>query len=199
MTALNAPSANHTTKELLWLSCREKRCCHNTRVIVNGRDIWRIARTLDLAPWDFTLYCAAHPQAADAFQLEPGGVTYQIILSKRGSIGARGAPCTFLWKLADGHAQCGLGALRPIACQCYPAMLVEGALCVDSAACSCRRWSLLDVDAAAERIQLNQMLAETAAYAALVARWNRGLREARSYREYCDYLLRTYDAAEART
>jgi hypothetical protein len=198
MISQQAPAATHTTKELLWLSCREKRCCHATRVIISGRDLWRIARTLDLAPWDFTLYCPAHPQAADAFQLEPGGPSYQVILAKRGPVTGRGAACAFLWKLTDGHAQCGLGSLRPMACQCYPSLLIEGALCVDSTSCSCRRWSLLDVDPAAERLQLDRMLAETASYAALVATWNRNLQQACTYQAYCSYLLAAYDAEEAR-
>jgi hypothetical protein len=46
-------------------------------------------------------------------------------LAKRGKVGPKGAPCFFLWKLADGHAQCGLGTLRPRVCLSYPALLVD--------------------------------------------------------------------------
>src|SRR5579859_3409360 len=88
-----------STKELLWLGCRQKTCCHGTRVIVSGKDVWRIARTLDVRPWDFTVYCDALEGAIDGFQLAPNGPLYQTVLSKRGKVGPRGAPCFFLWKL----------------------------------------------------------------------------------------------------
>ena len=127
-------------KELYWLGCREKSCCHNTRVVITGKDVCRICRTMELQPWDFTLYSEAPQGAVDAFRLEPGGPVYQVILAKRGPLGPGGAPCIFLWKLADGHAQCGLGQLRPMVCQTYPALLIDDMLCVESSACSIVAW-----------------------------------------------------------
>ncbi len=123
-------------KELLWLGCREKTCCHNTKVILTGRDVWRIAQALELQPWDFTLYCDAEESAVDGFQLAPGGPFYEVMLAKRGAVGSSGAPCIFLWRLADGHAQCGLGGMRPLPCQVYPAVLVEGMLACQDGACT---------------------------------------------------------------
>lgn len=182
-------------KELLWLGCREKICCHTTRVIISGRDMARIARTMQVAPWDFTVYCDALEGAIDGFQLAPGGPAYQVALAKRGPVGPRGAPCLFLWKLADGHAQCGLGSLRPLACQTYPALLVDGLLRVESSACTCRRWSTVDLDEERERAQIEQMLAEAAKYSDVVAAWNRRLADqpgARTYPEFCAYVLAAY-------
>lgn len=188
-----------TNKDLLWLGCREKACCHNSRVIISGRDLWRLSRTLDLAPWLFTRYCEAVDRAPDGFLLEPAGPRYQIVLAKRGAIGSAGAPCIFLWKLADGHAQCGLGALRPSVCQSYPAYLSEGLLCTDSSACTCRRWSLVDLDPQQAAASVAQTLAEAEAYAQVVATWNeQAARAGRpyTYREFCAYLLDLYDQRE---
>lgn len=190
--AVAAPAA----RDLLWLACREKTCCRTTRVIVTGLDVWRIARALDLAPWDFTRYGAAVEGAADGFQLAPGGPLYQIYLAKRGPVGPQGAPCLFLWQLADGHAQCGLGALRPRACQSYPALLLDGVLCVDGASCTCRRWSLTDLDQARELALAETFLAEGAEYAGLVAAWNAALTPGsgeRGYVEFCRHLMAEYD------
>jgi Fe-S-cluster containining protein len=181
-----------STKELLWLSCREKTCCHNSRVIVTGLDMWRISQALDLAPWEFTMYTDAVEGAPDAFQLEPGGRPFQVILAKRGEVGPHGAPCIFLWKLADGHAQCGLGALRPLVCLSYPAVLVDDMLRVEGGHCTCRRWSLLDLDAGRELALIEQLLAEAAAYGEMVAAWNEQLHdlaETRPFRDFCAYIL----------
>jgi Fe-S-cluster containining protein len=164
-------------------------------VIVSGKDIWRISQAIEVAPWDFTLYSEAIEGAVDGFQLEPGGPAYQVVLSKRGEVGPQGAPCIFLWKLADGHAQCGLGALRPMVCQAYPALLVDDLLCVESSACTCRRWSTVDLDHDAEVARLEQVLREAAEYSEIVAAWNQGLAQephTRTYQEFCAYVLDAY-------
>jgi len=185
-----------STKELLWLGCRDKTCCHTTRVIVTGLDLWRISRNLMLAPWNFVVYAEAMPEAADAFQLKAGGPGYQVLLAKRGKVGPQGAPCIFLWKLADHHAQCGLGSLRPSICQAYPSVLIDDVLCVDSRACSCRRWSTQDVDIEAETQRLNAVLGEAQEYAEIVAEWNARLEPGaseRTFREFCAAILDAYD------
>jgi Fe-S-cluster containining protein len=182
-------------KELLWLACREKSCCHDTKVIIGGRDIWRIAQALEIMPWQFTLYTEALEGAPDGFGLEPDGPHYQVILAKQREAGPRGTPCIFLWKLADGHAQCGLGALRPLPCLTFPSVVSDGLLRVESTTCSCRRWTLNDVDPAREESLLGQMLEEAAEYSEVVARWNAGLQTGsagRTYREFCEYVLTEY-------
>lgn len=182
-------------KELLWLACKEKSCCHNTKVIVSGRDVWRISQALELMPWQFTLYTEAVDGAPDAFSLEWGGPFFQMVLSKQNEVGPRGAACIFLWKLADGHAQCGLGGLRPLPCLTYPSVIADGLLRVESTTCSCRRWTVSDVDEGRERSLLTQMLEEAAEYSEIIARWNKGLQtsaDSATYREFCTYVIDEY-------
>jgi Fe-S-cluster containining protein len=181
----------HSTKELLWLACRDKTCCLNSRVIITGLDMWRISQALELAPWDFTMYTHAVEGAPDAFQLAADGPSFQVILGKRGEVGTHGAPCIFLWQLADGHAQCGLGALRPLICQSYPAVLIDDLLRVDGSHCTCRRWSLADLDAAHELALIGQLLEETAAYGEIVTAWNRALQRdvEQTFRDFCSHVL----------
>lgn len=184
-----------STKELYWLGCREKTCCHNTKVIITGKDMWRIRHAMEIQPWDFTLYAEAPEGAVDGFQLEAGGPAYQVMLSKRRQVDQAGAPCIFLWKLADGHAQCGLGQLRPMVCQSYPALLVDNMLYVESSACTCRRWSVTDLDHDAEIDRLNRVLEEAAEYSEIVARWNDELERlagVRTYRQFCEFVLQYY-------
>ena len=181
-----------STKELLWLSCREKSCCQSSRVFITGLDMWRISEALELAPWDFTMYTDAVEGAPDAFQLSCDGPFFQVILGKRGETGPQGAACIFLWKLADGHAQCGLGALRPLVCLSYPAVLIDDILRVDESRCSCRRWSLVDLDADSEMELIEQLMDEKAKYSEIVVAWNqqlRGIAGAQAFRDFCAYVL----------
>jgi len=163
-------------------------------VVVTGRDVTRICGALSMQPWDVAVACPAEEGAVDGFQLGRGGRANQLALVKRTE--PDGA-CTFLWKLNDGHAQCGLGALRPGVCQAYPAVMVDGVLCANSSACTCRRWSVLDLDGDADRDLLRTLAQEQAEYAAIVQRWNQGLPpapERRTYRQFCAYLLEAYAA-----
>lgn len=186
------------TKELLWLACREKSCCHASKVIITGKDMWRISQALELSPWDFTRYCDAGSDAPDGFQLSPAGEQFQIVLKKRGRVTSQGAPCTFLWKLADGHAQCGLGDLRPRVCAAYPAILVDDILRAESGCCTCRRWSVGDLDEAKDRALLRQVLDDAAEYAGMVEEWNAALSGERSYVDYCLHIGREYSRRHAR-
>src|SRR2546425_854710 len=165
-------TAPATARELLWLACRQKTCCHGARVIVTGRDVWRIATTLEAAPWDFTRYAPAQAGAPDAFRLEPEGQAYQVVLAKRGRVTSRGAPCIFLWKVGDGHAQCGLGATRPLVCQTYPAAMADGLLRAEGTGCTCRRWSVLDLDHDRGRALLDAAQGELAEECGVVAAWD---------------------------
>lgn len=182
-----------TRRELLWLACREKTCCH-AKVLVTGHDVRRICATLSVKPWDVVTAVVAEAGAPDGFRLSPGGRFHQLALVKRP--GPERA-CTFLWKVNDGHAQCGLGELRPGVCQAYPAVIVDGMLCANSSACTCRRWSVFDLDGDADRSLLRTLAAEQSEYVALVGRWNEQLGEKRTFRQYCTWLLDAYAGAPA--
>jgi hypothetical protein len=152
---------------------------------------------MELMPWHFTRYVDAPEGAPDGFRLAPGGPDYQVVLAKRGEIGPKGAPCIFLLTLNDGHAQCGLGELRPAACHVYPATLVDNLLRCEGRACTCRRWSVLDLDADRDRARLNRMLEEAEEYCRVVTDWNGqidGGKETRTYRDFCLYVLGAYRA-----
>ncbi len=136
---MDAPSG-----ELRWLACREKSCCHDSMVVIGGRDLWRIATMLEVAPWDFTRPTPAEAEAAGAFRLEAGGGPHQIVLARRGRSPARRAPCVFLWKLGDGHAQCGLGSSRPLACRSRPAAPMNGQPRPSGYGCTCLPRSVVD-------------------------------------------------------
>ena len=185
-----------TRRELLWLACREKTCCH-AKVLVTGHDVRRICDTLSVKPWDVVTACAAEAGAPDGFRLSAGGRFNQLALVRRP--GPEKA-CTFLWKVNDGHAQCGLGDLRPGVCQAYPAVIVDGMLCANSSACTCRRWSVFDLDGDADRALLRTLAAEQAQYVGLVRRWNDEVTAAPAgtkwtFRQFCTWLLDAYRGA----
>jgi hypothetical protein len=188
-----------TRKELLWLSCRQKTCCIATKVVIQGRDMWRITSAMEVMPWTYTRYTEAAPDTVDGFRLAPGGPLYQVVLAKRGEVGPEGAPCFFLMTLNDGHAQCGLGPLKPVTCQVYPAVLADNLLRAESGTCTCRRWSLLDLDVERDTSLLNDMLDQAAEYKEIVEGWNNQLDitdEPRTYRDFCRYVIDAYSALE---
>jgi dihydroneopterin aldolase len=80
-------------------------------------------------------------------------------------------------------------------CQAYPALLVDDLLCVESSACTCRRWSTVDLDHDSEVARLEQVLREAAEYSEIVAAWNQSLEQEphmRTYQDFCAYVLDAY-------
>lgn len=188
-----------TAKAATWLACKQKTCCHNTWVIPTGRDIWRIARALQTPPWTFLLYFQAADQRGDCFQLDHSGRQFRLALAK-GRPWRKGAPtpCIFLLRTRDGAHRCGLGDLRPSACQAFPSELAGGVLRLRAdAGCTCRAWTLADVDIAEEITLVKAREAAGNEYAAVVARWNARFTGAPAaactFQDYCAYLLAEYD------
>jgi Fe-S-cluster containining protein len=179
------------------LRCREKTCCTYYAVYLTGDEIVRVARTLDAPPWSFTMAVPAVP-AVDAFALDHTAQRYRAALTKLPADDA-GERCIFLLRLSEGTARCGLGESRPAPCRTFPVELHEGALRVSAEGCTCRAWSLDDVDPEAERASL---LAESRArdeYAGFVRNWNAYVAAAGTerfaYPDFCRFLLDQYAAA----
>jgi hypothetical protein len=193
-----------TTKEAIWLACKPKACCYNAIVVPSGRDVWRIARALHAVPWSFVKYFPGAPDRPDSFALDRSEARFRLVLDKQPSKRAKTpAPCIFLLRTRHGHHRCGLGALRPAICQSFPSELVDGVLCVrNDAGCTCRIWSLADVDLAEETARVEARQAEAVEYHQVVARWNALVDAAApttrtDFVAYCDFLLRAYDELEA--
>ncbi|MBX6772540.1 MAG: hypothetical protein IRY83_12495 [Chloroflexi bacterium] len=189
-------------KEEIWLACRPKTCCAAV-VIPSGRDIWRIARALGTPPWSFLVYFPTPTPRRDAFILDTSGRRFRIALAKQPSRRTvMPPPCIFLLRTGAGSHRCGLGANRPLACQAFPARLVGEVLCLDPRGCTCRAWTLADVDIAHERALAARCQAEAEEYVAVVEAWNRRVAAGAvgphpDFPAYCDYLMRTYDALAA--
>jgi Fe-S-cluster containining protein len=191
-------------KESLWLSCKRKDCCHAGFVIPTGRDVWRIARALETPPWSFAMYFATAQARRDAFALDQSEKRYRIALGKRKPIRAKAPPpCIFLLRTRQGHHRCGLGDLRPSVCKSILTAERDGILYVENdAGCTCRDWSIVDVDVEDERSLLHTRQDDGDHYCAVVADWNKRVETAPSeqrfdFFQYCTYLLDTYDAIAA--
>ena len=190
-------------KEAIWLACKAKRCCSLSIVVPTGRDVWRIARTLDVPPAAFLRCLPATQPRRDAFMLDGSGQTYRAVLDKRRSRRSTSMPCVFLLRTRSGHHRCGLGDLRPLVCRAFPAELDEGVLCLtNDGRCSCRTWSLADVDIAEEVKLVETRQRDAEEYCAIVGRWNARVKAGPTgvsygFDEYCAYLLEAYDALPA--
>ncbi len=192
-----------TRKEVLWLSCKEKVCCIVPTVVPTGYDVWRIARALDVPPWSFLIYFRTLVPARDAFALDATGPQFRLALAKQGGFIARRPkrpPCIFLLRLRDGSRRCGLGDLRPLVCRSFPAEVQRGVVTLrQDGGCTCRHWTLADVEIEEERALVERRQVEAERYCAVVAEWNARVAAAPpgagfDFLDYCRYLMETYDA-----
>ena len=191
------------TREAAWLACEAKSCCA-VPVIPTGRDVWRIARALEVPPWSFVRYFEAREPSADAFALDRDGARNRLVLAKQESE-QKPPPCIFLTSTRHGYHRCGLGGLRPGHCRSFPADLVGGVLCMrNDLGCTCRTWTMVDVDVAEARAAVLQRDAEVEEYRSVVAEWNRRCAAALAlgrevdFFEFCEFLIDTYDEMDKR-
>jgi Fe-S-cluster containining protein len=188
---------NLTRRESTWLSCAAKTCCRTSIVVVTGRDVWRIARALDAPPHTFLVYFASPEPRRDAFALDHSDRRFRLALAKHAPKRKGALPsCVFLLRTRQGQHRCGLGELRPRVCKTFPCTMSSGMLHVsDGGACSCRRWSLADVDLADEIPLVRERQADAEEYCDVVARWNEQVRSSagpRDFGSYCQYLIGAY-------
>jgi len=194
-----------TKKEAIWLSCAQKTCCY-AAVIPTGQDVWRIARALGTPPPSFLVYFQTPQPRRDAFLLDRSGRSFRIALSKgkkaRPTRTNKPAPCIFLVRLRRGQHRCGLGDLRPNVCRTFPSEVVDGVVCIrPDHGCTCREWTLTDVDLSEEMDILDERQAGAEAYCQLVASWNARILSSpddvdHDFTSFCAYLMAAYDEIE---
>ncbi|MHB8146766.1 MAG: YkgJ family cysteine cluster protein [Vulcanimicrobiaceae bacterium] len=178
-----------------WLRCPVKTCCSYYSVFVTGDDVARIARTLAVPPWTFTAALPCRDEELGAFALDRSDKRFRIALV-RIRVSAENEPfCTFLVRVPDGTARCGLGAGRPATCRTFPAQLIDGGIQFETSGCTCD-WS----GAVGDSQDTALLRAEEQArrrYAAVVTAWNDYVARLAepagiTYPDFCRYLLDTY-------
>jgi Fe-S-cluster containining protein len=156
----------------------------------------RLARMLRLEPWVFTAAVPVDGPYPDAFALGRSDQRYRLALIRVTSEARPEPACTFLIRLPDGAARCGLGESRPMPCRTFPSELVDGNLRVGGEACTCRKWTLDDVDALEERALLEVEGVMRRRYETIVAQWNdyaTGVDDANlTHRDFCSFLISAY-------
>jgi hypothetical protein len=166
-----------------WLTCATKTCCSDYRVMLTGDDAVRIARLLDVEPWQFTLAYPGPADADDGYLLAAGGERFRLALEHI-KIGELKPTCTFLVRLTGDAARCGLGADRPRPCRLVSAQL-----------CSCGRPD--ETDETFELSERAELAEARTAYRAHVQRWNAFVESDESvsftHRDFCRFLLDAYN------
>lgn len=188
-----------THKESIWLACKLKTCCYQRLVTVTGRDVWRIARALNLDPWSFLIYFEA-PAGPQTFILGHDQVHHRLALADRfGRQRMRAKPCIFLMRTRGGHRRCGLGDLRPLSCRTFPVQLADGEVCVPQATpCSCRQWTRSEMFVEQERPLVYELEDAREEFADVLARWNEHVLSTPadssfSLADFCSALMNMYD------
>jgi Fe-S-cluster containining protein len=189
-------------KEELWLQCRDKACCWNRTVYPTGADVQRIAKSIFVSPWHFTVALRADGEAPDAFALDHSAKRYRMALAKGGPPQHGGpTPCTFLIRTPDGTERCGLGDLRPATCHSFPCSLVDGKIRLANDMCTCRTWTADDIDVEGEAALLRAQVTAQETYHRIVASWNERVRtspdpERFELEDFGRYLLDAYAKIE---
>jgi Fe-S-cluster containining protein len=180
--------------ELLWLSCSAKRCCSTRTVLPTGGDIRRIATALDVVPESFLRAVPADPSDEAGAVLAPSWEPFRLALARR-PLKGRPATCSFLLTLGDDVARCGLGSVRPLPCQAFPAVGTSGVVQVASShGCTCRPWGLGDLDRHQSAALLRQEEEERRRDSVAIRAWNAraegfGTEAGWSFTDLCRYLF----------
>lgn len=154
-------------------------------VFLTGEDVVRIARSLHVTPWTFTVPIDAPLDADDAFALDTSERRFRLALG-RAFLGNE-THCAFLLDLPSGSSRCGLGELRPMACVAFPR--AGGG---ENCACD---WTGVALDDAASDAALARLDDERARYAQVVAAWNAFVvagGDAVEHRDFCRFVLHAY-------
>jgi hypothetical protein len=116
----------------------------------------------------------------------------------RRSLKGDAAACVFLLQLGPQAARGGLGALRPTACQSFPATGTPGMVRIDDEhPCTCCAWTLADLDRAQLSVLLRQEASERQGYHASIQAWNAQVGAALggqgfSFGDFCRFIMSTY-------
>jgi Fe-S-cluster containining protein len=157
-------------KEQLFTACAVKTCCEVDTVFPSATDTGRIARMLSVPASAFCVTEPAAPGDPDAFLLAGGPV--RVALAHRARPDGEPGGCIFLLRLPDGSGRCSLGSERPSPCLSFPCVIEDGVVAIGGESCTCRAWSLGEIDPVQERELLEREAREREDHRALAARWN---------------------------
>ncbi len=193
---------DQSTQETLWLTCAAKRCCTLRTVVVTGADIARIATTLDVPPESFLRMVPA-ASGEEGFALDGSAQRFHMALARRSGKSTT-TGCLFLIHVDDTVARCGLGSLRPRACQAFPATGSEHVVNISTdALCSCRTWTIANLDRGRARALLGRWNHEQERYHQLVRDWNAQVQAQGkgrfTFSDFCRYVLDAYKQGEVDT
>ena len=182
--------------EILWQHCAVKRCCCVRTVLPTGADIWRIATDLRVSPESFLRPVPA--PSAHGFALDHAQPLIYPALARR-TLSSQSAPCVFLLQFGDQASRCGINNLRPLPCQSFPAVGVAGQIDVDTApGCTCRSWSLAEIDREYASALLQQEAEERERYHEAMRAWNGAValtKRRYTFSNVCQYVLEAYEAS----
>lgn len=176
----------------------DARCCRSYTVHVTGEDAFRIACGTGLPMVQFLGYVTQAERSPTGFLLEPGGVTFDLVLDQAPSP-ERLKPCVFLRVDDAGLGRCGIYPIRPGACRRFPAVRIEGGGVGvrDGIVCPEGAWDGHPMDGLSWRTALAREQRDRELYAVVASEWNARVEAAgehtpRTFEAYLDYLSDAY-------
>jgi len=149
-------------------------CCRRLDIHLSAADVARLAAALDVPGESFVELALVEGSSADSFLLSATGPEYELVLARRAGGAGETDDCVFLLQLQDGSRRCGVHALRPLVCRCYPFFLEDMLLRVDADhLCPDDAFDSAQVEAAPQRIEIMRKVVERDVHRLLLDAWNR--------------------------
>ncbi len=177
----------------------DARCCRAYTVHVTGEDAFRIANGTGLPMVQFLGYVPQIERSDTGFLLEPGGVTFDLVLDQAPSPDPQ-KPCFFLRVDDGGLGRCGIYPIRPGACRRFPAVRLgngDGVGVRDGIVCPEGAWDGHPMDRLSWRTALEREQRDRELYAVVASEWNARVEAVgelgpRTFGAYLDHLSDTY-------
>ena len=162
---------------------------------MTGDDVARIARSLHIMPWEFTAAVRCEEPSEHGFALDRSAKRYRLALLRTFTKKSPDPACTFLFRLRDGTARCGLGEGRPAPCKTFPLVVRGGAVSLEPAGCTCA-WDDVELGEGDGNLLIDEHAARRR-YREVVAAWNRYVADLEpplrvKLHDFGRYLLETY-------
>src|SRR6266498_394549 len=173
-------------------------CCRELLVPVNGYDVWRISRQLNLQPKEYIVALKRKKNQEGGIKLSTDGESVSLALAKKTEM-RPGNSCVFLLEFKNNESRCAVYSKRQSTCRVYPMVYRKGivtnheeALCPETEWLKTREMELIWKEEMEQRALQDQL------YKNVVDTWNQKFLVSRklhryTIEEFYDYLIALYD------
>ncbi len=173
-------------------------CCRELLVPVNGYDIWRISRQLNLQPKEYVVALSRKKNQEGGIKLNTDGDSVSLALAKKKEM-RPGNSCVFLLELKNNESSCAIYSNRPSTCRVYPMVYRKEILTIHTEAlCPETDWLKNQEMEKTSKEEIERSNLQERLYLYVVESWNRRFLDSNQLQiyaidEFYEYLISVYD------